>query len=185
MIKLSESLYIAQGTNRACYIDPNNSNRCIKVTISKDYSESQKEIKYYRFLENQNISWEFISKYHGSIETNLGKGEIFDLIKDYDDNISKTLFYYIKKEEYSHEIPKYILLLKQLRKYTINEKIIIKDLNTKNIICQRIDKNNLKLIFIDGILNNDYLYYSNYSSFLSTKKLNKVWNTFENKTKLK
>jgi len=179
MIKLSKPLFIAQGTNRACYIHPDDKDKCIKVTISDDFSESQKEIKYYKFLEQQNISWNHISKHYNSIDTDLGTGEVFDLIRDDDGEISKTLSYYLQEDELTKNIINPITLLNELKEYTLQEGIVIKDLNTKNMLYQKIDNDNAKLILIDGVMNNDFLFYSNYFDNLRRNKLNKVWTNFE------
>ncbi|PHO16786.1 hypothetical protein CPU12_13860, partial [Malaciobacter molluscorum LMG 25693] len=83
MILLNNIEAIGKGTNRLCFIHPQDENKCIKITYSNDFSESLKEIKYYKFLQKKNISWKFLVKYYGSVETSLGKGEIFDLVRDY------------------------------------------------------------------------------------------------------
>ena len=178
MIKLEKSNFIAQGTNRACYIHPTDSNKCIKVTISNDSSESNKEIKYYKYLQNRSISFENIAKYYGVAKTDLGDGGVFDLVRDLDGDISKTLSYYLQKDELTKEILNPLPLLKELRKYTLDEGIVVKDLNTKNILYQKTDKG-AKLVLIDGVVNNDFLFYSNYSNYLANKKINRLWDNFE------
>lgn len=179
MIDLKEKDFIAKGTNRACYIDPEDSEKCIKVTISDDFSESQKEIDYYNYLKSNDISWKYIAKHYGEKKTNLGDGEVFDLIRDEDGNISKTLSYYLQKDELTKQIVDPIQLLKNLRKYTLDEGIVVKDLNTKNMLYKKISENTAELILIDGVRNNDFLYYSNRFKFLTNKKINKMWDDFE------
>ena len=179
VISLTRKDYIAQGTNRACYIDPDNLNRCIKVTISKDFSESKKEIKYYEFLKKRGVSFKFIANYYGVVETSLGDGAVFDLVRDFNGEISKTLSSYLQKDELTKEILNPIVLLKELREFTSKEKIVVKDLNTKNMLYQKIDEKSGKLILIDGVINNDFLFYSNYFDFLVQKKIDKLWNNFE------
>lgn len=178
MIKLEKFNFVGKGTNRACYIHPDNLDKCIKVTISNDSSESNREIKYYKYLENRSISFENIAKYYGIAKTDLGDGGVFDLVRDEDGNISKTLSYYLQKDELTKEILNPIPLLKELRKYTIDEGIVVKDLNTKNMLYKKTDKG-AKLILIDGVVNNDFLFYSNYSNYLVNKKINKLWDSFE------
>ncbi len=179
MIELSDSYYIGKGTNRGCYIHPEDDQKCIKITVSNDYSESKKEIKYYKFLQKQNISWDNIAKYYGLVKTNLGDGAIFDLVKDFDGEISKTLSYYLQKDQLTKQILNPIILLKRLKKYTLEEGIVVKDLNTKNMLYQKIDKDNAKLVLIDGVINNNFLFYSNYSNYLANKKIKKLWSDFE------
>lgn len=166
MIKLDKIHFIAQGTNRACYIHPEDSTKCIKVTISNDHSESKKELAYYKYLQKRNISWKHIAKYYSTVHTSLGNGDVFDLIKDFDGSISKFLLYYLREEEDTKSVKNPLLLLEELRRYTLENGIFVKDLNTKNILLQRLENNEYKLVLIDGVLNRDFLYYSNFIKLL-------------------
>ena len=179
MIQLNKHDEIARGTNRACFIHPLDSSKCIKITISNDFSESQKEIEYYKFLEQKNISWDYISKYHGRIDTNLGKGDIFDLIKDFDGNVSKTLSSYLQSDEKTKLISNPFPLLQVLKDYTLKEGIVVKYLNTKNMLYQKISDNEERLILIDGVSNNDFLPFSKYVSYFTRKKILRLWKRFE------
>lgn len=180
MINLTELKQIGKGTNRSCYLHPTNNNLCIKITHSNDFSEMKKEIKYYKQLFKQKISWENIARYHGSIMTNQGKGELFDLVKDYDGEVSKTLSYYLQNAERTQTILNPLELLKDLKNYTLNELIVVKDLNTKNMLYQKMSPNEAKLVLIDGVSNNDYLPFSLYIQFFTRRKILRLWKRFEN-----
>ncbi len=179
MINLSNNKPVGKGTNRSAFIHPHDDTKCIKITHSNDYSESIKEIKYYKFLEKRNISWTLLAKYYGSVETSLGKGEVYDLIKDYDGNISKTLSYYLQKDEKTKTLINPIKLLDELKSYTLKEGIIVKDLNTKNMLYQKLDQKSARLVLIDGVVNNDFLPFSKYISFFTQKKIKRLWKRFE------
>jgi len=178
-IKLKDGNYLARGTNRACYINPQDKTKCIKVTISGDDSESNKEKKYYKILKKKNISWDMLTKYHGTIETNLGEGLIFDLVRDYNGEVSKVLQYYLLTEERTQSIMNPVLLLQGLKQYQLSNNIIIKDLNAKNIMYQKTSQTEGKLVVIDGVMNNDFLPFSSYISYFSKRKINRRWRTFE------
>lgn len=49
MIFLDESLYINKGTNRVCYVHPNDKTKCLKIDL-KDSKETKRELKYYKQL---------------------------------------------------------------------------------------------------------------------------------------
>lgn len=180
MIDLDDLTAIGRGTNRTCYAHPQQSDLCIKVTHSNDFSEMIKEIKYYRYLMQRDISWEHISSYHGSIETTKGRGEVFDLIKDYDGEVSKTLSYYLQSDELTKSIINPIPLLKELKEYTLKELVVVKDLNTKNMLYQKVSEHEARLVLIDGVLNNDYLPFTKYIDYFTRKKIIRLWNRFEN-----
>ena len=179
MIQLNKNDELARGTNRACFIHPFDDNKCIKITISNDSSESEKEIEYYKFLEKKNISWEYISKYYGQVKTNLGKGEVFDLIKDFDGSVSRTLSSYLQNDEETKLIANPFPLLQILKNYTLKEGVVVKDLNTKNMLYQKVSDNESRLVLIDGVVNNDFLPFSKYINYFTIKKILRLWQRFE------
>lgn len=179
MLNLKKLTPIGTGTNRACYIHPEDDTKCVKVTISGDFKESNKEKKYYKLLENKNTSWDMIAKYYGTVKTDMGEALVFDLVKDYTGDISQTLQFYLLDEEKTSSINNPILLLQELKAYQLKEKIIIKDLNAKNIMYQKTSADSGRLIVIDGVVNNDFLPFSSYIDFFTTRKILRRWKTFE------
>ena len=174
MIELSEKYLINTGTNRACYEHPEDKNKCIKIIISGNNKETSREIKYYKYLEKKNISWNMLSKYYGNIITNYGIGEVVELIRDYNGSISKELAHYIRTEEIDNKRIDY--LLNKLNNYLINEVIIVKDLNSVNIVYQKFSKNNEgRLVIIDGIGSRGSIFSFNY---FKIKKIKKIWEHF-------
>lgn len=179
MININELNLIGKGTNRLCYEHPTDEHLCIKITHSDDFSEMKREIEYYKILQQQNISWDYIARYHGSVSTSQGQGEIFDLIKDYDGEISKTLSFYLQTEEKTKTLHNPVPLLESLKAYILEEMIVVKDLNTKNMLYQKINEQEVRLILIDGVLNNDYLPFTKYIPFFTRKKILRLWDRFE------
>ena len=53
--------------------------------------------KEYRFFKNHTNNPKYVTKFHGVVNTNKGHGLIYDLDRDYDGNISKSLPQYIKQ----------------------------------------------------------------------------------------
>jgi hypothetical protein len=181
MIDIDSADFVGKGLHRVCYVHPENESYCIKVVVSGDYKECQREQKYYRFLESRNISWEMLSKFYGVVKTNLGQGAVFDLIRDYDGNISKTLEYYLtaseKTESHYLELSRAIRILKD---YLHQQKIITMTLKSKNILFKRISHEEGRLVIIDNIGNSDLIPICNYSAYLSRKKILRKWTRFEN-----
>lgn len=174
MISLKNTFLINNGTNRACFKNPIDPNQCIKITISGNNKETLNEIKYYQILEEKDSSFEMISKYFGTIETSKGKGYIFELIKDYNGNISKEVDKYIN--EGNNKVLEEILgLLPSLKKYLKDERIYVKDLNTVNIVFQKINEKESRLVIIDGLAHSNYnpLFYR--INYFINKKIEKSW----------
>ncbi len=180
MIELKEKDLVNKGTNRACYIYLNDKNKCIKVDL-KDNKETKREIKYYKFLQNKAISFKMLSKYFFSIDTSLGKGEVFELIKDYDGKVSIEVDKYLNNKTSSYEHIKNIInLIPTLKKYLYEEKIYVKDLNPVNIVFQKLDKSNHRLVIIDGLAHSNYNPFFYYFDYFLLKKIDKSWKNFIN-----
>lgn len=180
MIDIDSSNFVGKGLHRVCYVHPRNENYCIKVVVSGDHKECQREQKYYRFLESRNISWEMLSRFYGVVETNLGQGAVFDLIRDGDGSISRTLEYYLttieKTESHYFGLSRAIGVLKD---YLYQQKIITMTLKAKNILFKKIGDEGGRLVIVDNIGNSDLIPICNYSAYFSRKKILRKWARFE------
>ena len=90
IIELSDDLIIGKGRDRICYEHPYNKNLCIKISINSN-KQSKREVSYFKFLTQKQVDLSKISIFQGYVITNLGKGYTFDLIRDKNGNVSKTL----------------------------------------------------------------------------------------------
>ncbi|WP_419776863.1 YrbL family protein [Malaciobacter marinus] len=156
MLKLNEDLLVNKGTNRACYKHPLEHNKCIKIDLIEN-NETKRELKYYKKLIKDNTSFKMISHYYGSIITNLGKAEVFELIKDYDGSVSKEIDQYMLDSSYSIEdIEEILKNISLLKKYLYENKIYVKDLNPVNVVFQKINTSTNRLVIIDGLAHSNY-----------------------------
>lgn len=83
----SDPSVVGVGHHRICFIDPEDSHKCIKVTYSPSKHASEevrREVAYYRRLQKSLKDWSGIPKYYGEVETNLGSGYVYDRIIDFD-----------------------------------------------------------------------------------------------------
>lgn len=84
----SDELVIGVGAHRACYIHPEDHQKCIKVIYSQNDPIASKEIKrelaYYKHLNSYLKDWRGLTRYYGTVETNLGTGYVYDRIVDFD-----------------------------------------------------------------------------------------------------
>ena len=174
-IELNDSYLVNKGTNRACYIHPHDAQKCIKITFSGNFKETNREIKYYNFLKKRAVSWDMLALYYGNVDTNLGEGECVEIIKDYNGNISKDLDKYIFDGAIDKEIPNIVELLSKLKKYLYQEKIYVKDLNPINIVYKKFNETEGKLVIIDGLAHSNYIPFSmNIDSYV-LKKIDSSW----------
>lgn len=149
IIQLSDDLIIGKGRDRVCYAHPHKKNLCIKISIGSN-KQSKREARYFNFLESRQADLSKISIFQGNVITNLGKGYTFDLIRDEDGSVAKTLRQCLESKIFTiDEIqPK----LHDLRDYLIRNNICVRDMTTANIICKK-TKGGFKLFIIDGVSN--------------------------------
>ncbi len=106
-----------RGGNRLCFIDPRDSNRCIKVQrpdrlpalkrrekgFPKNlkpldrFDDNRQEFRVYQHIERAigQRAYDFIPRLYGWVATNFGDGLCFDLVRDADGRISVTLKQYL------------------------------------------------------------------------------------------
>ncbi|MEZ0148189.1 MAG: YrbL family protein [Candidatus Reddybacter sp.] len=180
MILLDASYFVGKGLHRECYVHPEDGNLCIKVVVAGDLSESKREQSYYKLLQKRDICWDILPRFHGLIETNMGAGAVFDLIRDFDGEISKTLLHYLSAEHLDSAenlgISQAISVFKQ---ELYRQSIITMTLSPKNIMYKKTGPNEGRLILIDNIGNSDFIPICNYIDSLAKKKIARKLLRFE------
>jgi hypothetical protein len=178
LIHLDETLFIGEGRNRKCYIHPNDTNLCIKIPTPRGERSANRERRYFKRLHLYSKNMEMISDYKGGVKTDLGNGDIFELIRDSDGNISKNLKYYLELD--LDIINKQIIeQIELLRVYLKTEYILISDLGLDNILLQKDGNEKLRLRVIDGIGDNNQVPFLEFVKPLGLKRSAKKWELFK------
>ena len=87
LVYLSSDDIVAKGLARTCYQHPDKEGVCIKIDHyehRKGHRDTQREVAYYRrimFFRRTQV-FDSIPEYYGLVQTNLGVGAAFELIKD-------------------------------------------------------------------------------------------------------
>lgn len=176
-INLNNELIIGKGRDRVCYEHPENSRLCIKISIHNN-KQSTREVRYFNFLNKKNSDLSKISVFRGKVNTSKGLGYTFDLIRDCDGKVSKTLRQCLESQEFTTEwiLPQ----LSELKKYLINNKICVRDISPSNISCQR-TPNGINLFIIDGVSNANINPLTIRLQSLVNASINKAWNGLDRK----
>ncbi len=148
MIYLHKTQLIAKGRDRACYQHPTDPDLCIKVAI-KPEKQSKRERSYLDYLHKKNRDLTNISLYQGKVDTNLGTGYLFDLIRVDNETVAPTLNSAIKNNLIEYEEVKRIL--SQLENYLYEQKICVYDLSPNNIAVQKNKMGEWDYKLIDGL----------------------------------
>lgn len=182
MLKLDSTLYFSKGYCRSCYFHPSDDNLCVKIA---DFSTPkrnkgilkaiQRENDYYKSLQKKLTNWEHLSQYYGDVETNLGQGSLYQMIRDDNGNVAKNLDTYFNENSFMNEYEE--TLIKEFRNlyiYLQQNQIMTTAIFPRNIVAKR-NGDAIKLIIIDDIGNTEFLKISELSKFFATKKLNRKW----------
>lgn len=181
IVNLTDEFFIDSGDERVAYIHPDDLNKLIKVT-RKDCKDiqSKRENRYFKKLQKRlsDEDWKHIPRFYGTCKTNLGDGQVVELIRDFDGEISKRLQFYIEK----NGIKRYRHLLDELREYFLKHYIIFaRDIATHNILLKRSNENEETLVLIDAIGDVVLIPILNIFPNQVRKKIARRWEHFEKK----
>jgi hypothetical protein len=180
MLEIDPCALIGKGLHRECFVHPDNPDWCIKIVVAGNSNENHREAKYYGLLARRGISWEMLTRFHGLVETNLGEGAVFDLVRDYDGGVAKTLTHYLSSEELTTLNSKPLgNALTDLRLYLLQNRVVTMTLKTKNILFQKTAESDGKLVIVDNVGNSDFIPISNYNAWLARLKIERKWQRFE------
>jgi hypothetical protein len=180
MLTLESSALIGRGVRRECYFHPEDENKCIKVVVAGDQKETVREQSFYRLLEKRNIAWRMLARFYGNVETNLGEGAVFELIRDYDGAVSKTLEHYFSaNNETDHDYQNLYLALDLLKRYLLKWRIVTMSITPQNIVYKKTRESEGSLVVIDNIGNSDFIPICSYVDWMATRKIHRKWQRFE------
>jgi len=180
MLKLEPSALFGRGLRRECYFHPEDETKCIKIVVDGDHKETVREQSYYRLLEKRNISWRMLARFYGNVETNLGEGAVFELIRDYNGEVSKTLGDHFSANNETVPNDQYLYqALLVLKQYLLQWKIVTITLKPQNIVFKKTNESEGFLVVIDNVGNSDFIPICNYVGWMATRKINRKWQRFE------
>ncbi len=174
MILLDDAHYLSEGLARKVFQHPDQADLCIK--IGKPGIEREhlyKEIKYYEKLQRRRNGFvsPFFSTYYGEVETNMGEGFVYQLIKDEPSgNISQNLRYYLELDHSPLDDDCIIKNLQALKREMIENKVQVSDLRARNICCQLLNED-VQFVVVDGIGHRDFIPFADWFGFFAEKKI--------------
>lgn len=157
-IKLSESRPFGAGGNRACYLDPRDDSRCIKVILPERtatkkraqvkgiksfrplgyYDDNLRELKSFHLIQKYLDSevWTHLPRCYGLVDTDLGVGIVTDLIRDYNGTISICLKTKLRAHGYDDNFRN---ALEEFIAYLRSTALPTRDLLLHNIVASDLD----------------------------------------------
>lgn len=185
MIQLDESLFLGKGYHKAAYQHPSDSNICVKVMIN-DAIDAKKqlhrEINHHLVLQKKWNTRQIpgLANYLGQAETNLGTGYLFELIRDYDGKVSKSLEDFLNDptlfEQHKIQIKEN---LNQLKKRMLDYSIIPMKIYPWNIFYRKISATESECILIDDIGSASFIPLEYYFKFFADKRIERRFKKLE------
>ena len=182
-IILTDKDFIARGGERDCYLHPLDDKKVIKIVhgYSDIINRNQNDLdyKYFKFLEKLKVPFSNITRCYGYIDTNLGKGLIFDKVFDYNGKISITFLDTIIQNKFTKYEENE--LVEDLKNYLFKNNILFIDIGLYNVLCCEYEEGKYRLIIIDGLGGRrtgiKFWLYLNSKIFIKYKII-KSWNRF-------
>ena len=175
MINLDGLQPFAEGGNRQCFIHPNNSYRCLKVSLEeqskkvkqnapwykklrseKSFDDNLREQKAYdqRALRKDNSEkWKHLAKWYGMVKTSIGPASETELIRDNQNNIASTLEAYLFSYGMTDEIK---IALYEFESWLRSSLVLTKNIIPHNVVLGY-ESEKIVLKIIDGLGSKSYL----------------------------
>jgi hypothetical protein len=166
-MKLSKEHYIGEGVHRVAYVHPENPGLCIKIPkpgTKRPEAKIAREIKYIKLFQDK---LPFIPAYVGTQDTDFGFGYVFEMVRDYNGDISKSLNDTLSESKLDGLEEKIAAMYASL----LEHRAPLSDFNSSNLLVQMIDENSYELQIIDGFGNSDFIKICDYSRYFLKKKL--------------
>ncbi|MGV7090978.1 PhoP regulatory network protein YrbL [Siccibacter turicensis] len=181
MIHLSELTPLGTGRHRKCYPHPDDAQRCIKIVYNSGHGgdkETRRELKYYAQLSRRLKDWSGIPRYYGTVETDCGTGYVYDVITDFDGKPSVTLTEFVEQCRYPEDAKVLRHMLKVLKRYLHNNRIVTMTLKPQNILCRRISESEVVPVVCDNIGEGTLIPLATWSGWFCRRKLARSWERF-------
>ena len=188
-IALKAMTPFAQGGNRLCFVDPSDSNCCIKLLradrtsqikrkeksgLSKlrplsYFDDNLQELKVFKHIDKSigELAYQLIPRCYGFVATDLGLGLKSELIRDDDGLISMSLKQYLWQNDYNDEATRAVkIFLSQWQNLAIPSRNLL----LHNIVVQQKEGHIARLVVIDGLGWPNFLALSHYFPTITKSK---------------
>ena len=146
-----------------------------KITVSDICAKCNMNRKsfYYHFKDKFDlVNWIF------DVEYLCGTGYVYDVIADFDGKPSITLTEFAEQCRYEEDIAQLRQLLKQLKRYLQDNRIVTMSLKPQNILCHRISESEVIPVVCDNIGESTLIPLATWSKWCCLRKQERLWKRF-------
>jgi len=192
IIELSDQEPFAVGGRRACYVHPNDPNRCIKLILADKtprqlraanawwkrlhraayYDENVQDLKIYRHLISRHGAGihQHLSQVFGLVETDLGRGLEVELIRDADGRVSLSGKGYTIEQGLTDT---FLASLQPLEDFLTHYRIQFRDPFPHNLSVQVAQDGSLRLVIVDGLARKAWIPFDSLPRSLAAQRIHK------------
>lgn len=174
-IILSDELFIGMGARQKTFVHPLDASKCVKIAYSGNIRDVEKELRYRRICAEQLKNSLLLTKYFGTVETNLGTGYVYERVRDFDGNTSKDLGVFLKQATEDNALEKVRTVLLKFKEDFWRECIVTVDRNTANFMVQESAPNVFQVRIVDNIGTPVLIPLVYYFRFAAQWKSRRVW----------
>ena len=150
-----------------------------KSRIIGGQTDLLREINYIKILIKRNKNSDILAKYYGEIETNLGHGYVFEVIRNYDKSKSITLQEILLDEKlFDNYFNLTVKLLKDLKNNLFENEIITMGIFPENIIFQQIDSQTYKVRIVNDMGSGVLIPLEYHFLYFAKAKVARRWEEF-------
>lgn len=182
MLKLEIDHLIGSGWSRFTFQHPDDWTRCIKIDHEDNLRpETPREVAYYQRLKRARgqSSFQSIVNFHGIVATNLGRGGVFELVRnETDGQQSKNLFDFVQSHGLTRTRTRLRDALTQLNRLMLEEAVTVIDAHPRNFCVRELSNGQLQLVAVDGMGHRDYFPLCEYWPWFGRRKIHRYAERF-------
>lgn len=180
VIQLDDSLLYGQGSHKKCFLHPHNKNLCIKIAYNQGGQKDLiREINYIDVLKRRHKDYSILPQYFGKVNTNLGTGYVFEIIRDYNNGRTQTLEDFITDLNlFSQNYSLIVCLLKELKEKLYKNEIITMVLFPENILFQKTDENTYRVRIVNDMVSAVLIPLEYHFKYFAHTKILRRWKMF-------
>lgn len=178
VLQLSCDELLGKGHHKVVYTYPNRPMWCVKIVYDHSSFDVWRELRYRRARDFMGWPSSMLTKYNGTVETNLGTGFVYERIVDYDGQPSQSLKDYILAADNPAGMNELKSLIEEFRQLWRQELVIVSDTNPDNFAVQKITPTRHRLRIVDNIGSGVRLPIIFYSRHFARKRIQRYWKRF-------
>lgn len=179
-IVLTDDLIIGQGMHKIVYCHPDDATKCLKKLHVTPDDDMERELRYRKIRASKGRKSLLLPEYYGLQKSSIGEVYCFELIRDYNGNISQNLRQYFERLDPKNEREMTILLdaLKEFRNEWYKEMVITSDWDPINYLAQRVSEDRIVIRMIDNIGSAVLIPLVLYLDFMAKQHVERHWKKF-------